>query len=458
MELSFFPYLIAFIWIGILLMAGTYIRAKVPFLQRMLFPASLLGGIIGFALVNIGWLGVPTTEGWRALDQSPFGMITFHLFAFGFVGIGFLEAPKESNSKVILRGSFWIAFLFTMMFAMQGLIGKGIFAGWEGLFGGSFETVNGYLLGAGFTQGPGQTQAYATIWETSYHTVNAVNTGLAFAAIGFLIAGLVGVPLALYGLKKGWAVSNGNKTLPRCLLRGLMDEGDNPACAFGTTHPANIDTFGFHLGLMAATYGIAYLIALAWAVYAPPILADLGFGLLFFWGMLAAMLVRKFMRFRRINTLLDGETTRRITSTTVDFMICAVFMGIRVSTLQDILIPFILSILVATVLTLIVCLWFGRRSPEYGFERCLALFGYCTGTAASGLLLLRIADPDFETPVAVEIGVMNVCATFIFDPTVTVSMPFAPLEGFPIAWIFLALTVGIPIIMYFLKMIRKPAF
>ena len=53
---------------------------------------------------------------------------------------------------------------------------------------------------------------------------------------------------------------------------------------------------------------------------------------------------------------------------------------------------------------------------------------------------------------------MNVCATFIFDPTVTVSMPFAPLEGFPIAWIFLALTMGIPVIMYFLKMIRKPAF
>ena len=363
MESSFFPYLTAFIWIGILLMLGTYLRAKIPFLQRLLFPASLIGGIIGFALVNVGWLGVPTTEGWRVLDQSPFGMITFHLFAFGFVGIGFLEAPKESNSKVILRGSFWIAFLFTMMFAMQGLIGKGIFAGWEGLFGGSFETVNGYLLGAGFTQGPGQTQAYATIWETSYHTVNAVNTGLAFAATGFLVAGLVGVPLALYGLKKGWAVNDGNKTLPRCLLRGLMDAGDNPACAFSTTHAANIDTFGFHLGFMAATYGIAYLIALAWAVYAPPILADLGFGLLFFWGMIAAMLVRKCMQFRHINTLLDGETTRRITSTTVDFMICAVFMGIRVSTLQDILMPFILSILVATALTLIICLWFGRRSP-----------------------------------------------------------------------------------------------
>ena len=52
---------------------------------------------------------------------------------------------------------------------------------------------------------------------------------------------------------------------------------------------------------------------------------------------------------------------------------------------------------------------------------------------------------------------MNVCLLFIFDTTVTLSMPFAPREGFPLAWIFLGIAGGIPIIMYFLKLIRKPA-
>ena len=76
-------------------------------------------------------------------------------------------------------------------------------------------------------------------------------------------------------------------------------------------------------------------------------------------------------------------------------------------------------------------MWFGRRSPEYGFERCLIMFGYATGTAASGLLLLRIADPDYETPVAVEGGLMNVFSCLTFLP-VTLSMPFAPLPGYPL--------------------------
>ncbi len=458
MEATFFPFIMAVIWIGILLMVGTYLRAKVPFLQRMLFPASLIGGLIGFVLINMGWLGLPTTAGWKTLDQGPFGVLTFHVFAFSFVGIGFLESPKQTNNKVVLRGALWIALLFTMMFSWQALLGKGVFSAWVGLFGGNFETVNGYLLGSGFTQGPGQTQAYASIWENIYHTSSAVNTGLAFAAVGFLVAGLVGVPLALYGIKRGWTANDDSKVLPRSLVRGIMDADDHPCCAFSTTHPANIDSFGFHMGLMAATYGIAYLVAVAWTLYAPHSIAGLGFGMLFFWGMLAAMGVRKFMHFRRINTLVDNETSRRITSMAVDFMICAVFMGIRFNTLQDILAPFVLSVLAATLLTLVLCLWFARRSPEYGFERCLALFGYCTGTAASGLLLLRIADPEFKTPVAVEIGAMNVCLLFIFDTTITLAMPFAPKEGFPLAFIFLALGVGIPIIMYFLKLIRKPSF
>ena len=193
MEATFFPNLMAFLWIGIMLMLGVFLRAKVRFFQRILFPASIIGGLIGFVLVNAGWLGAPSTQGWKVLDHTPFGVLTFHLFAFSFVGIGFLETARASDSsKVVLRGALWIALLFTMMFCLQALLGKGIFSGWVALFGGSFETVNGYLLGAGFTQGPGQTLAYASIWEKTYHVASAINTGLAFAAVGFLVAGLVG--------------------------------------------------------------------------------------------------------------------------------------------------------------------------------------------------------------------------------------------------------------------------
>ena len=96
----------------------------------------------------------------------------------------------------------------------------------------------------------------------------------------------------------------------------------------------------------------------------PAGIAGLGFGLTFCWGMFLAMLLRKFMGKIDILHLIDGETTRRLVGGSVDFMICAVFLGIEMRALQEVLLPFIVAIAVATFITLIICVWFGRRSPS----------------------------------------------------------------------------------------------
>lgn len=457
MEASFYPYLGALCWIGMLLMLGTLIRAKVPLFQKLLFPSSLIGGLIGFVLINLDLVGMPTSTGWKDITPNIFSMITFHLFAFGFVGIGLLQTKKPASGKVVMRGALWIALVFGMTFSVQALIGKGVSCCGRICSGARLETVNGYLLGAGFTQGPGQTQGLRHHLADLLSDRERPERRLAFAAVGFLVAGIVGVPLAFYGIKRGWCTGGRSGELPQNFLRGLMDRGDNPPCSHSTTHPANIDNLGFHVGLMAAIYGVAYLFGLLFSKYMPAGIAGLGFGLTFCWGMFLAMLLRKFMGKIDILHLIDGETTRRLVGGSVDFMICAVFLGIEMKALQEVLLPFIVAIAVATFITLIICVWFGRRSPEYGFERCLIMFGYATGTAASGLLLLRIADPDYETPVAVEGGLMNVFSCLTFLP-VTLSMPFAPLQGYPIVWVFTAVIIATPIAMYLLKFIRKPAF
>lgn len=93
-------------------------------------------------------------------------------------------------------------------------------------------------------------------------------TGLAVAAIGFLVAGLIGVPLARYGIRKGWMTIEGGE-IPEHFLRALMDKGDNPVCARSTTHPANIDNVAFHLAIMVALYGVAYAFGVWWLCSMP---------------------------------------------------------------------------------------------------------------------------------------------------------------------------------------------
>ncbi|WP_236893077.1 hypothetical protein [Desulfoluna limicola] len=96
---TFYPYVGAFIWISILLVCGAFLRNKLPFLQHKLIPSSLIGGVIGFVLLNTGLIGMPTAEGWMAIPPKVFGVMVFHLFAFGFVGIGLLQQDKKVARK-----------------------------------------------------------------------------------------------------------------------------------------------------------------------------------------------------------------------------------------------------------------------------------------------------------------------------------------------------------------------
>ena len=199
--------------------------------------------------------------------------------------------------------------------------------------------------------------------------------GLAFAAVGFLVAGLVGVPLAFYGIKKGWVSIEGGK-LPQCFLRGLMDKGDNPTCARSTTHPANIDSVAFHLAIMATLYALAYAFGVWWLCTMPKGINGLGIGMIFAWGMFFAMIARKLMAKFDLIHLLDGETTRRLTGATVDFMICAVFMGIQVRQLQEVAMPFLIAVVLGTIATLFICLWFGRLFYFFWKNCCISCIIY----------------------------------------------------------------------------------
>jgi ESS family glutamate:Na+ symporter len=52
-------------------------------------------------------------------------------------------------------------------------------------------------------------------------------------------------------------------------------------------------------------------------------------------------------------------------------------------------------------MTFITVPWIASRLfRDHKFHRMLLIFGVSTGTLSTGLALLRVIDPDFETPVA----------------------------------------------------------
>jgi len=451
-EQSLMPMFGAFGWLSIMLIVGVVLRAKVGFFQKFLFPASIIGGLIGFVLMSVGWCNI---------DYDTFTLFAIHFFTINFISIG-LTGTEDAKAlegttvgKSIVRGMAWMACMWMALFCFQGLIGAGIIYG-TNLFSEPIFEGFGFLLPGGFAQGPGQAVALAAVWEKTFNIPDAISFGLTFAAVGFLFASLVGVPLANWGVRKGYTVSVA-KDLPKEFLTGLAEEGKGADAGKLTTHSATIDGFAFQLAILMTVYFLTYYECLFLKAVLPKAIKALAFGVMFVWGMINGVIVRLILQKIGLKKYIDNNVQRRITGTAVDYMIVATLMAVQVVAIRNYIVPITLICLAGCIFTIYFILFFGRRTDEYSFERMMALFGTCTGTAASGLLLLRIVDPDFKTPVAAEVGLMNVFLLLFFY----LSFVLYPLPkvGMTVGIATLAVSGVIALILLkVLKLIKKPAW
>lgn len=449
---TFMPLFGAFGWLSIMLLVGVILRAKIGFFQKFLFPAAIIGGLIGFVLKSLGLIDI---------SYETFTVFAIHMFTINFISIGLTgtedaDAPKgKSIPKTMLKGSLWMASIMFLLSSLQAFVGIGVI-GVTNLFLEDLWIGMGYLVPAGFVQGPGQAVALASVWENSFQIHDAITLGLTFAAAGFLVSSLVGVPLANWGIRKGLATSK-VKDLPRELVVGLHETGKEPIAGNLKTHSGNIDGMSFQLAITMAVYFLTYFETIGLKAILPPAFQGLAWGMMFLWGMITAAIVRKILVKLDLTKYMDNNIQRRITGVAVDYLIIATLMAVKVATIWTHFAPVVAICLVTTLVTLVVILFFGRRLAEYSLERTLAMFGTLTGTAASGLMLLRIADPDFKTPVAYEVGIQNVFALPLLPLTfVTFGLPQV---GLPIAMGMSAIMVVVALVI--IKVIgqwKKPAW
>jgi len=399
---SFEPVLV-FSFLCLMLLCGVLLRARVGALQRLLFPGCLLGGLLGLGLVGTGL--VP-------LSASALENLAYHAFNISFISVGLTrsdEGPQGRRAvRSRLKGPVWMALVQAVTFPLQAVLG-GLLVILLGLAGLELFPTFGFLVPLGFNEGPGQALSLGKVWE-GFGFAHAATIGLSFATIGYLFAFFVGVPLVNRGLRKGWS-GYGSPALPREFLTGFFPRGRQGGSAGTMTlHGGNTDTLAFQIGLVGLVYLVTYGIVNGLAAMLPPDAGKILWGFFFFFGLAVALGVRGIMGWLRIDHLVDPGMQRRITGSAVDFLIVATVTAIQVPVLRHYLLPVALFALVNGAATTAVVTVLGRRSGAYELERTAAMFGTVTGTVSCGLLLLRIADPDFRTPVAVDIGVMNVFA------------------------------------------------
>jgi ESS family glutamate:Na+ symporter len=426
MEPTFpFETMLFFGFVSTMLLAGVFLRAKVRLFQNYLIPSCLLGGGLGLVLTYTA-----TKTGLIHVDLSALETFAYHFFNISFISVGLTPGDRNQTEgqkkEGVAKGAWWMALIEGVTFPLQAVIG-GLIVIALGFFGMELFPTFGFFVPLGFTEGPGQALSVGKAWVESGFA-HAPTIGLTFAVIGFGFAFLVGVPLVNWGIRKGYS-AHGPKEIPQDFLIGIRPkDSEKESAGEMTLHSGNIDTLAYHTALVGlvyvVSYGLVFLLSKVLGGVLHEDAAAITWGFFFFWGMLVALLIRWVMGKIGVAHLIDPGIQRRITGWSVDFMVVCTVAAIQVAVVWQYIIPISLIGITAGVTTLLTILYLGRRLGSYNLERIAAIYGTCTGTVSSGLLLLRIVDPEFKTPVAMEVGIMNVFVVpIIFSCMVLVNAP-----------------------------------
>ena len=407
--------------ISIALLLATYLRSKVRFFQRYLIPNALTAGIILLPFFNYAAPEI-------GLSQGSLESLIYHLLSISFISMSLRKRSEKPFNKSILSTSTMIVSSLTF----QGIIGFGLtFLAIATFFPELFPSF-GLFIPLGFELGPGQAMSIGLGWE-ELGFEGGGSIGLTFAAFGFLWACFGGVFLVNLGVKKGWLRGKQAAVLHHSKIRsGVIGKGEEPKPgAFLTTESEAIDSMTVNTAVVAGVYLFTYLFLVLVTCllgFVGPLGEELAvnlWGLSFVFSAIFALLARKLIDLIGAGRILDDGALTRISGFSVDLLVCASVGAISLAVLFKHWIPLLVMVVVGGAATMVYSLWIASRVfTDHKFERAIMLYGASTGTLPTGLALLRVLDPEFETPVATDYMYGSGIAFFLVIPYIlSINLP-----------------------------------
>ncbi len=386
-------------WLSLLLIVGAGLRRYVPFFQRFMVPNNVIAGFVGLI---VG----PQLLGLANISPERLGMYVYHLLALTFIAFG-LRQPKESWGS----GPLSMGFAFITTYLVQGAVGLLIALLLINTFMPDLFAGIGLLVPLGFGMGPGLAYSIGHSWEKFGFEGGGV-VGLTLAAIGFLIAYFVGIPLIQRGIRnRETTLVKGIEEIDEAVRRGVLKEPPPYRSAGRLTIASEaMEPMAFQMGLIGAlylatyafTYGVTWLMrdTVLERIDFPHIIWSFHF----VWAALITLAARKLIDKAGRGYLIDPGLMTRSAGLFMDYLVAASIAAISFTILWAYRWPLLLMSLLAGLATYAFHRWLMWRAfDDYHFERFIGIFGDLTGTINSGLVLVRVTDPHFETPVAEDL-------------------------------------------------------
>ncbi|MBP3695566.1 MAG: hypothetical protein J6J31_14155 [Thermoguttaceae bacterium] len=377
----------------LLLVMGKFLRSHISLLRKLYLPSSVVGGLVGLLILTFFSDSIPPafTAGWSKLP----GFLICVVFGALFLGMQIpdlrgmwrMTASQVCFGQVCAWGQYVVGigltvFLLTPLFGVHSLFGNLLEIGFEGGHG----TVGG--LTETFT---------ALKWE------EGKDLGLTVATGGMLVGVIGGMALINWALRRG-ILKNVRRIEDADRLEQLgfySPETERPHAGTQTVYSDSIDSLAYHIAILGMAIfvgiGLKELCLLADPIL-PARMQELkimqGFPL-FVFCMIGSVLVQVFLVKMRLNVFLDHGQIQRIAGASLDFLVVSAIASIRLDFVAQYWLPLLILIAGGAVWNFFCVLVLAPRFfKKDWFERGIAEFGQMSGVTATGLLLLRTADPE----------------------------------------------------------------
>jgi len=416
--------------LSVVLLLANSLRRKIPFLRKSLLPTAVLGGFIIFIIRIFGIFD-------QFFDNNYLDMVVYHTIAIGFISLSLKTnlIKKSKKYDTAAKDGFNSGLIIVGSYLVQGIVGLTLTIIMAATIFPNLFPAAGIILPLGFGQGPGQANNFGTNYEIVHNFIGGKSWGLSIASLGFVWATIPGV-IYLSRLKKNGKLilNDTKKNLAEEIeqIHGLPDEIplaeaiDKFTVQVSLVMLVFVTTFGFMYGFdqiflesgLLGNFGINTLRPLIW-------------GFNFIIGTLFALLYKQiFNRLKEVKLMTHSYTNNfmlnRIAGFVFDYMIIASIALINIQVLTNLWLPLLIVTTAGGLVTFIYLKYIAKIFySKYELEGFLSMYGTMTGTASTGIALLRETDPNFETPASNNL-VIGSTGAIAFGFPLLLLLGFAP--------------------------------
>lgn len=394
--------------LSVLLLIGTFLRAKVKLFQSLYLPASVIGGFIGM-IISPEILGrfsnYSISEEWIKTYSLLPGILSVPIFAAIPLGM-FLNENK--NIKSMYPSKVLICFgLFQCASMSQSAIGYA-----TNMF---FSKINpqlnmyrtfGYELSAGFAGGHGLAAATGKLLEGFGIPQWEIAQGVALTTatiglIGGIVFGIIFINLAVRK-NKTKIIKRINDNADKSMEVGYnKDINKQNSLGRETFLSSSIETITFHLAIIFTVCGIAYIVL---NFVKKMNIAGLNVLPVWTYSMIIMFALNFIIKKLNLVWMVDAKVKAKIMGTLSDFAIVSAMTSLPIKAIINYIAPITVMCILGFIITYLLVFPLNNFffKEDYSFERAIISWGTLTGVLITGMTLLKICDPEYKSPALSE--------------------------------------------------------